>query len=307
MAVAKLGNFESFTAKHLATHRLFCLHGENEALVRERVGALRRAFAAAGPEPAVIDIDGDTLAREPFALADEIGSMSLFAERRLLRVTLGARAAEEAFAKALPVLANADGVLVVIDAGTDKRQADTVRLLSADRSCLVVACPMDDEDELAVHATRVLAEAGLTIERETALELVALTDGDRGLLANELAKLLLMATSGDTIALVALRHAVADEGGTLLDEAADRILAGDVRAAFDAADRLGGAGAVLLAGAALRKALWAHRNASGTKAANLRRAIARLNDVVLADRSSDKLAGRRADLTLIRTAQFLRR
>ncbi len=309
MAVARLKAFDSFTGKQRATYRLFYLHGENEPLVRERAAALAKAFAADGDAPALVDLDGDALAREPFLLADELGSMSLFAERRVLRVTLGARAVTEAFSQALPLLPAADGVMVIVMAGDDKRQDETRSLVSTNAACLAVLCPPDDLDELADHAQSVLQMADIEIDDAGAKELVALTDGDRGLLANELAKLCLMGTTGEALNAASLRAAVADESSFLLDEAADRILAGDIAAAFDTTDRLSGAGgdAVQLAGATLRKAFWAHRNASGGRAADLRRAIRRLNDVVLSDRTSDPFAASRADLTLIRAAQFLRR
>ena len=308
MAVASLKNFELFTAKHHA-FRLVCLHGDNDGLIRERASALRATFVTQGPTPSIVDLDGDTLAREPFALADELGSMSLFADRRLLRVTLGARATHEAFANALPALPMADGVLVVVDAGKDKRQEDTITLLRNDRSSLVVACPPDDLDDLGRHARRILEAGHVTVDEASARELVELTNGDRALLANEIAKILLLAERGDAFGAAAIRAAVADDAGLLLDDAADRILAGDVSAAVETTDRIAGAGgdSVQLAATALRKALWAHRNASGAKASDLRRAIARLSDVVVASRSNDKLADARAEMTLIRTAQFFRR
>ena len=309
MAVAKLRNFDSLTAKQVKAYRLFCLHGENDALVRDRAAALRTAFAAEGTPPAIIDLDGDILAREPFALADELGSMSLFADRRVLRVTLAARDCEEAFANALPGLAKAEGVLVVVQAGTDKRQEGAIRLLSGDQSCLVIACPLDSADDLADFARRTLGEAGIALDDEAAAALVELTDADRSLLANELTKLLLLAGKGETLSATALRGIVADEAGALVDEAAGRVLAGDVGMTLDVTDRLGLAGGDVsaLVGAALRKALWDHRNSSGRRASDLRRAIMRLNEAVLASRSNDKLADSKGEMTLIRTAQFFRR
>ena len=309
MAVAKLKPFDPFTTKQRATYRLFYLHGENEPLVRERAASLASAFAADGDAPALIDVSGDAMADEAYLLADELGSMSLFAERRILRVSLGARNASEAFSHALPLLPGADGVLVIVSAGADKRQDEVRNLLAADATCLCVDCPLDRAGDLAQYAQEILAAEGITIDETGAQELVALTDGDRGLLANELTKLCLMGERGDVLTPATLRAAVADESGFLLDEAADRILVGDVKAAIDTTDRLSGAGgdAVQLAGATLRKAVWAHHNVSGQRAADLRRAIRRLNDVMLADRTSDPFAGSRADLTLIRAAQFLRR
>lgn len=309
MAVAKLRNFDPVAAKQVKAYRLFCLHGENDALVRDRAAALRAAFAADGTPPAIVDLDGDTLAREPFSLADELGSMSLFADRRVLRVALAARDCEETFANALPGLAKAEGVLIVVQAGTDKRQEGAIRLLSGDPSCLVIACPPDSTDDLADFARETLGEAGIALDDEAAAALVELTDGDRALLANELTKLLLLAGKGETLSAAALRDIVADEAGALVDEAAGRVLAGDVVATLDVTDRLGLAGSDVsaLVGAALRKALWDHRNSSGRRASDLRRAIVRLNEAVLVSRSNDKLAASKSEMTLIRAAQFFRR
>lgn len=309
MAVAKLKNFDPVTAKQAQAYRLFCLHGENDALVRDRTAALRATFAASGSPPAAIDLDGDTLSREPFALADEIGSMSLFADRRFLRVTLTTRDCEEAFANALPALTKAEGVLVVVQAGTDKRQEGTIRLLSGNAACLVIACPLDSAGDLTDLARQTLGEAGIMLDDEAAQALVELTDADRALLANELAKLLLFAGKGDALTAAALRGIVADEAGALVDEAAGRVLAGDVGTTLDVTDRLDLAGndVSVLVGAALRKALWDHRNASGRRASDLRRAIVRLNEAVRASRSNDRLADSKSEMILIRTAQFFRR
>lgn len=309
MAVARLRNFDPFPGRHIDAARLFCFHGENDGLIRERMSALANAFAASGPPPALIDLDGDLLAREPFALADEIGSMSLFAERRFLRVTLGAKGVVDAFSNALPRLGSADGVLVAVDAGADKRQEDLLRLLGTNSAALVVACGPDTPADLANHAQSVLAEAGVTLDLAAARDLVELVDGNRALLRNELVKLALLTAAGATVDSPTMRAVVADDASLLLDDAAERVLAGDVVGTLEATDNAAsaGAGPVQLAGAALRRALWMNRNASGTRAADLRRVIARLNDAILADRSSSKTAGANADLTLIRAAQFLKR
>ena len=308
MAVGRYKGSDAFPGKAVSA-KLVCLHGENDGLIRERAAALRAVFAAAGSAPAVVDLDSDQLAREPFALADEIGAPSLFANRRLVRVALGARGVKDAFANALPALSTAQDVLVVVDAGSDKRQEELVQLLSKDPSSLVIACPADRADDLVGHARAVLAEAGIALDDASARELVALADGDRGLLANELVKLAFLCERGTTLDSAALRDAVADAQGVFLDEAADRVLDGDVAAAFAATERLAASGgdAVQLVGATLRKALWAHRNASGAKAANLRRAIDRLNASIRTSRSTSKLAAAQADFTLIRAAHFLRR
>lgn len=309
MAVARLGNFDSFTPKHLATYRLFCLHGENGALIRERVAALGTAFAAEGSAPALIDLDGDALAREPFALADELGALSLFAERRFLRVTLGARVPREAFANALPRLPGAEGVRVAVDAGADKRQDEVIRLLSADPLCLTIACPADRADGLADFAGRILAEHGIAVEPALARELVELADGDRTLLANELMKLSFLCDAGSVLDGATVRAVAADEKTTLVKEAADRVLSGDVGAVLDAADRLQATakGVAQLANIALVKLFYAHANATGSEAAAIRRAIARLSDAVRASRSSDRLSEARAERDLIETARSIGR
>ena len=305
MAVARLKNFEPFGPKQRQSFRLVCLYDENDALVRERIAELQTAFAAEGSPPAIVALDGDSLSREPFGLADEIGAMSLFAERRFIRVTLGARATQELFANALPRLAGAADVLVVVDAGNDKRQEETVHLLSRDPSCLVVPCPADEPDALADHARRTLAEGGIVVDPATARELVDLVDGDRALLANELAKLLFFCERDTTLSASAMRAAVAEDKSLLLDEAAEHVLAGRTGAVIDATDRLTAANIdrAQLVGATLRKALWGHRSASGQQAASLRHSITRLNEAVRRARSSDPLASTRAEATLITLAR----
>jgi DNA polymerase-3 subunit delta len=318
MATGRLGNFDAFPGKHLGKTRLFCLYGENDALIRERLGALRAALEAGTGnkgEIDVLDIEGDDLAREPFLLADEIGSVSLFGGRRLLRVRLGLRATTEAFEHALPLLAGARDVTVAVEGSADKRQDETIRLLAADASCLVVKCEADDRDDLAAHAIASLAEARITMDGDVARDLVDLTDGDRAFLMNEIAKLVLLVPEGTMIDQGMMRGAVADEEGVVLDDAVGRMFGGDVAALIDATDRLVAAGGdpSQLAGAGLRSALWSYKSLAEGRPRDratgpeLRRAIARLADVVRMSRSSDPLAETQAEVAMTRMARHFRR
>lgn len=310
MAVLRIGPFDPFPPQRPPDAALFCFHGENDALIRERMGLLRGRFAAGGPADGV-DLDGDQLAREPFALADEIGSPSLFAARRFIRVVLTLKSAREAFRNALAPLAGAEGVLVAVDAGADARHEDLLSDLRNSPQALVVACPADNPEDLAAFAQRSLAEAGVTVEREVARELVDLADADRALLRNELEKLALLAHGRAGLDPAEIRQTVADEAGLALDDAVRRVFAGDAAAAVDAADRVAasGADAGALVGAALRVALWNHRNAAAIRdrGATLRHAVSTLADAVRVSRSNNKLADAEAERALVRVARMHRR
>jgi DNA polymerase-3 subunit delta len=314
MTVRRVGNFDAFPGAEIERFRLFCLYGENDALIRERIKALRLALSQPEP-PETLDIEGDDLAREPFRLADEIGSVSLFASQRLLRVRLGTRTSVEAFEHALPALERTPDVTLAVEGGDDKRQEDTIAFLSETPTALVVRCDHDRPDDLADHARRILAEAGIAVDADVARELVGLVDGDRAFLANELAKLVLLVPRGAALDRATLRAAVADEESAVLDDMVRQIFDGDVGGLVASVDRMASAGgdAAQLAGAALRSALWSHRSlvegARGGRVGpgDLRRMIGRLADVVQASRSSDPLARVQAERLVIRMAQFLRR
>ncbi len=164
--------------------RFFLLYGPDEA----GSSALAMMLGSAmGREAERIDLTGAELKSDPARLADEAASMSLFGGARYIWVEPAGDEAAEA-AQALldaPVAGNP----VVIVAGALKAGSRLVKLaLSAPRAMAFASYVPEgrDADRLVMEMAR---EEGLTMRPDVARRIVDASACNRGIIAQELAKL----------------------------------------------------------------------------------------------------------------------
>ncbi|MCE3519690.1 hypothetical protein LXJ58_33600, partial [Escherichia coli] len=135
---------------------LFLLHGPDGSAAAELAGRLAQAM---GPGAERIDLDGAALKNDPARLADEAASLSLFGERRHIRVS---PAGEESL-EALSTLLAADhaGNPVVVLAPTVKSTAKIVKLAIDSPRAMAFACYEPSAADLEKLAGTLAREAGL--------------------------------------------------------------------------------------------------------------------------------------------------
>ncbi len=166
--------------------RLFLLHGPDGSAAAELAGRLAQAM---GPGAERIDLDGAALKNDPARLADEAASLSLFGERRHIRVS---PAGEESL-EALSTLLAADhaGNPVVVLAPTVKSTAKIVKLAIDSPRAMAFACYEPSAADLEKLAGTLAREAGLRPQGAVTHRLAAACAGDRAVLAKEIDKLAL--------------------------------------------------------------------------------------------------------------------
>ena len=166
-----------------AETRFFLLYGPDEAGSR----ALARMLAAAmGAEAERIDLTGGELKSDPARLADEAASISLFGGARYIWVEPAGEEAADA-AQALLDTPTAGNPVVMI-AGALKPASRLLKLALASPDAMAFASYVPegrDADKLVLEMAR---EEGLSLRPDVARRIADAGSGNRGIIAQELAK-----------------------------------------------------------------------------------------------------------------------
>lgn len=166
--------------------RLFLLYGPDEAGSMALVKRLERAM---GDQAERIDLDGATLRGDPARLADEAASLSMFGDRRWIRVS---GAGEESVAAVEALLtASQAGNPVVIIAGAIKATSKLAKLCLDHPAALAYASYAPDDKDAVQIVAALARERGLRLTPDLARRIAEAAGNDRALMAGEVEKLAL--------------------------------------------------------------------------------------------------------------------
>jgi DNA polymerase-3 subunit delta len=210
---------EKFLAAPPATCRVFLFYGPDQGLVAARAKIIAAKLVPDITDPfAVTLLDAELLAKDPARLISESSTLALGTSQRLVWV----RGADDSAAKAVEALLLAGNIaaFVVIE-GADLPAKSALRKLAeaAQREAAAIPCYVEDAGQVAQYITRELLSAGWRMSADAAQWFGANLSGDRGLVQNELQKLItyLGAPKTDnTVDLDTLRAIAA--GGAVLEE-----------------------------------------------------------------------------------------
>lgn len=164
--------------------RLYLLHGPDEAGAEALARLLGQAM---GDGAERVDLDGPTLKGDPARLADEAASMSLFGDKRWIRVT---GVGEESLDAVTALLeAERAGNPVVAIAPSMKASAKVVKLALDSPAALAFACYAPSGQEAEKLAIAIAGEQGMRVAPGIAARLAAASGNDRAVLAREVDKL----------------------------------------------------------------------------------------------------------------------
>jgi DNA polymerase-3 subunit delta len=165
--------------------RFFLLHGPDDAGSRALMARLDRAM---GNDAERIDLDGTTLSADPARLSDEAAAISLFGDRRWIRVTGG----EDCF-DAVEALLDAPvaGNPVVMIAGGLKPSSALLKLALAAGRAMSYASYRAEGDKASELVLALARPMGLRLAPRVAETLAASSGGDRSLMERELDKIAL--------------------------------------------------------------------------------------------------------------------
>ncbi len=256
MAQKKAHEVDGWLARPAGGVSTVLVYGPDRGLVSERA----KRFAQSTGLPlddafTVIRIDAPALTDDPGRLVDELRTVPMFADRRLVWVT-GAGAEKPLADAVASILADPPAdALLLIEAGELRKNAPLRTAVEKAGSGMALPCYADNARALDDLIQAQLAEAGLAISREAREALKAGLGGDRLASRAEIEKLVLFGKGKQRIEIDDVREATGDAAGLSLDDVIDAVISGKT-AEFDTAfARLIAAGTqpFLLLNAAMRQ------------------------------------------------------
>ena len=170
---------DAFVKRPPRETRFFLVHGSDEGLVHERVKALALASLQGEADPMrLMRLDGDAVASDPGALADEVYAVSMFGGARAVWIEAQARdlmpALNPLFARP-PV-----DCVVIVEAGSLKKGTALRSAFEKLDAAASVECYPDDRGTLGPLIDAEARAAGMTIAPDARESLIALLGADRG-------------------------------------------------------------------------------------------------------------------------------
>ena len=208
----------------------FCLvHGLDEGLAHERVKAIIRSRIGDDSDPMrLVRLEGDAVARDPGALADEAYAISMFGGDRVIWIDAQGRdllpALEPLFARP------PTDCTIVIKAGQLKKGTGLRAAFESSAARASIECYPDDSSALESLIDAEARAAGLVITPDARAALVHMVGADRRTTRGEIAKLMLYARGQSQITAEDVEAIVADAAPSNLDQVIDDALLGDLPA-----------------------------------------------------------------------------
>ena len=227
MVALKGNDAEAFLAAPTAGVRLFLVHGSDQGAITERARQLEKIALTRGRGEFVLRLGSDELAADPWRVADEAFSASLFGGEPVisLRILDGRH---NVIGALQPLLERPpDAAWVVVEAAELAPTSPLQKAFEASpRAAALATYPLEGRD-LASFIGAAAKEAGIVVEPE-ALELLRESlGGDRLASRGELEKLFLYAQDQRRITIDDVRAIVEETIEARTDQVIDAALLGD--------------------------------------------------------------------------------
>ncbi len=209
--------------------RLFFIFGPDESAAADIAQALATQL---GPGVERVDIDSDRIRNDPALLADEASALSLFGDKRYVRLNFRKEEGIAAVENLLALDGETNPVIAI--AGNLTRASKLRKLIEGSKRAMALACYVPSEGEAA---GLIMAEAmarGLKLDRALAARVARYTGQDRKLAAIEVEKLALYYDASPerpaTVALDAFDALSAETGEENVGALIHQVMGGNVRA-----------------------------------------------------------------------------
>jgi DNA polymerase III subunit delta len=230
MSIVSNAAADSFIDREAGRCPFYLVHGSDEGLTHERSRAIARKALGGDEDPlSLLRLDGDAIAREPGALADEAYAVSMFGGHRVIWID----AQRQDLLRALsPLFANPPpDCTMIVRAGQLRRDSTLRQAFEKMTNGVSVECYSDERAALERLVDSEAQSAGIAVAPDARTALVALLGADRETTRGEIAKLMLYALGKPRIEIEDLEAIVSGAAPSKLEQVIDRSLAGDLREA----------------------------------------------------------------------------
>jgi DNA polymerase-3 subunit delta len=236
MSIVNSAAADAFIQRLPKEIRFYLVHGQDEGLAHERVKAIIQSRIGEDPDPLrLVRFEGDALARDPGALADEAYAISMFGGNRAIWIDAQGRdllpALEPLFARP------PTDCTIVVKAGQLKKGIALRAAFEGSAARASIECYSDDANALESLIDAEARAAGLAIAPDARAALVDMVGADRRTTRGEITKLLLYARGRPQITIEDVEAIVSDAAPSNLDAVIDHALLGDLPAVEASAAR----------------------------------------------------------------------
>jgi DNA polymerase III subunit delta len=219
--------------------RAVLVYGPDAGLVAERATELAQVFGRRGDGlTEIVRLDDRDLGEDPARLEVELRTVPMFASQSVVRVTAGAKLDVPSLKS---LLATEFDNPLIVEAGNLKPDSGLRKLFESHKSAAALPCYGSD-GALAALINAELAEAGLSIDRDTRDYLMTRLGADQALSRAEIVKLALYAQGSGRIDHEDIAAIVGDAAETALENFVYAASGGDAKAALSELQRLAAAG-----------------------------------------------------------------
>jgi len=229
MAEVKSHEFDRFAERGAELYRIFVIYGPDRGLVSERAALVAGKTGVSKDDPfAMLKLDISDLQGDPGRLLDEVNSLGLFGDSKL--VWLRGAANEKPLLDAMQILADGPppANILIVEAGDLKKGSGLRKIAEPSKAIAVIPCYADDIKALNGLIDTELGNEGLRISSAARQRLLELLGGDRVASRNEIRKLALYCRGRGMVEEEHIDEIIGDASSVSADEAVDAILNGDL-------------------------------------------------------------------------------
>lgn len=208
--------------------RLFFIFGQDESAVADI--AAQMAAQLGGAER--IDIDSDRIRNDPALLADEASALSLFGDKRYVRLNFRREEGLAAVENLLEL--DGDANPVIATAGNLTKASKLRKLAEGHKRAMAHICYLPEEGDAAAAIMAYAATVGLKLDRSLAARIARYTGQDRKLAQVEVEKLSLYYDASPqrpaTVEVAAFEALSAETGEENVGGLINQVMGGELRA-----------------------------------------------------------------------------
>jgi DNA polymerase III subunit delta len=207
--------------------RLFLIFGQDESAI----GDIATQMAAGLGQAERIDIDSDRIRNDPALLADEASSLSLFGDKRYVRLNFRRDEGLEAVQNLLDLTGDANPVIAT--AGNLPKTSKLRKLAESHPRAMAHICYLPEEGTAAASVMAHAATLGLKLDRSLGARIARYTGQDRKLAQAELEKLALYYDASPerpmTVEVAAFEALSAETGEENVGGLINEVMSGELR------------------------------------------------------------------------------
>lgn len=225
MSALKASEALGFLRNPPASCRAVLIYGPDQGLVSEHVTALAKVLQGPAPDPfSLVKLTGDVVAGDPGRLLDELSTIALFGNARVVWLRADGRqvgpACEMALSQEYPAR-------LIVEAGDLKAGAPLRRLFEQSRQAVAIACYADAASDILRLIDEAFRPNGQVLSTEARAILAAQLGGDRLASRQELQKLALYCHGQTQINETDVLAVCGDASSLAIDSAIDAMGLGE--------------------------------------------------------------------------------